>query len=232
LNDALVPLYNEVFFDPVGASHAMPSESDRLLIRQIRLGDSRAWDTLIARYEGRLLAFVERRLRDRATSEDVVQETFVGFLNSLPNFDENRELQTYLFTIASHKLTDHLRRVGRHPLHTVSDSTGDILQHQLDHHRAASSLVRSQERRELETEAVARGLGMLLRDWQKRGDFLRVKVLELLLVKGWANRDVAAHLGITEQQVANYRFAAVKKLGEQIRAAGLPPDVFPELENG
>src|SRR5437868_7999349 len=118
----------------------MPSESDRLLVQQIRQGDPRAWEHLISRYEGRLLAFVERRLRDRATSEDVVQETFIGFLNSLPNFDDRRELQTYLFTIASHKLTDHLRRQGRHPVRTVSgDSSGDLLQQQLDDQPGASS---------------------------------------------------------------------------------------------
>ena len=46
---------------------------------------------------------------------------------------------------------------------------------------------------------------------------------------GRANRDVAAHLGITEQQVANYRFAAVKKLSEKIRAAGLPADVVHKI---
>src|ERR1700681_2877741 len=118
----------------------MPSESDRLLIRQIRQGDSRAWDNLIARYEGRLLAFVERRLHDRAASEDVIQETFIGFLNSLPNFDERRELQTYLFTIASHKLTDSLRRIGRHPLRSGSEGTNDLLQQELDRHQAASSI--------------------------------------------------------------------------------------------
>src|SRR5437660_9719375 len=110
----------------------MSSESDRLLVQQIRQGDARAWEHLIARYEGRLLAFVGRRLRDRAASEDVVQETFIGFLNSLPNFDEGRELQTYLFTIASHKLTDHLRRVGRHPLHSLSDREGDLVHDQAD----------------------------------------------------------------------------------------------------
>src|SRR5713226_10460671 len=113
------------------------SESDRLLIQQIRQGDTRAWETLIARYEGRLLAFIERRLRDRAASEDVVQETFVGFLNSLPNFDEKRELQTYLFTIASYKLTDHLRRLGRHPMQHVSDGAGDVLHQKMDSHKAA-----------------------------------------------------------------------------------------------
>ena len=209
----------------------MSSESDRLLVQQIRQGDTRAWDSLIARYEGRLLAFVDRRLRDRAASEDVVQETFVGFLNSLPNFDDTRELQTYLFTIASHKLTDHLRRRGRHPLHAASDGAGDVLQNQFDPHSGASSLARSQERKELESEAVGRCLRQMIQLWRERGDYSRLKVIELLLVKGWANRDVAAHLGITEQQVANYRFAAVKKLTEKIRAAGLPPDVFPQLQD-
>jgi RNA polymerase sigma-70 factor (ECF subfamily) len=207
----------------------MSSESDRLLIQQIRQGDSRAWATLIARYEGRLLAFVDRRLHDRAASEDVVQETFVGFLNSLPHFDERRELQTYLFTIASHKLTDHLRRKGRHPLHNATDGGSHILHQQMDHHAAASSVARGDERRNLESEALVRCLSALIRQWQERGDFVRLKVLELLLVKGWANRDTAAFLGLAEQQVANYRFAAVKKLTEQIRAAGLPGDVFPEL---
>ena len=204
----------------------MPSESDRLLIQQIRQGDPRAWDALIARYEGRLLAFVQRRIRDRAASEDVVQETFVGFLNSLPNFDDRRELQTYLFTIASHKLTDHLRRNGRHPLRSLSEGGAA---EQLDDNPTASSCARKEERLELETAALTRCMGQLLRGLLEREDYVRLKVLELLWVTGWANRDVAACLGIGEQQVANYRFAAVKKLTEQIRDAGLSADVFPEL---
>jgi RNA polymerase sigma-70 factor, ECF subfamily len=209
----------------------MPSDSDRLLIQQIRQGDPRAWETLIARYEGRLLAFVQRRLRDRSASEDVVQETFVGFLNSLPNFDDRRELQTYLFTIASHKLTDHLRKSGRHPLRSISDSSSDLLNQQFDQNPTASSCARSEERQQLESAAIVRCLGQIVRAWQDRGEYTRLKVLELLWVKGWTNRDVAAHLRISEQQVANYRFAAVKKLSEQIRAAGLPVDVFPELRS-
>jgi RNA polymerase sigma-70 factor (ECF subfamily) len=207
------------------------SESDRLLIKQIRQGDSRSWTTLIARYEGRLLAFVDRRLHDRAASEDVVQEAFVGFLNSLPNFDDQRELQTYLFTIASHKLTDYLRRMGRHPLHAASEGAGDVLHNQLDPHSAASSMARSKERQDLERLAVVRCLGTIIRQWQEKGDYVRLKVLELLMVKGWANRDVAAFLNISEQQVANYRFAAVKKLSEHIKDSSLPADVFPELSD-
>ena len=71
----------------------------------------------------------------------------------------------------------------------------------------------------------------MIQQWQQKGDFGRIQVLELLFVKGWANRDVAKFLKVGEQQVANYRFAAVRKLTEMIQDAGLPLDVFPELVN-
>jgi len=87
------------------------------------------------------------------------------------------------------------------------------------------------ERVELESAAITRCLGQILRNLQEKGDYTRLKVLELLWVKGLPNREVAAFLDITEQQVANYRFAAVKKLTEQIKGAGLSPDVFPELQS-
>ncbi len=204
----------------------MFADSDRVLVQQIRAGNARAWDHLIASYEGRLFAFVHRRVSDRAACEDIVQETFIGFLTSLPSFDEGRSLQTYLFTIASHKLTDHLRKVGRHPLQQAPEA---LLQARPNGEPAASSVARGQERRALESEAVARCLGALLDHWRSQGEFLRIKVLELLFVKGEANRDIAAFLEISEQQVANIRFAAIKKITEGAREAGLPADVFPEL---
>src|SRR5689334_22161554 len=99
------------------------SESDHLLTDRIRTGEADAWNELIARFEGRLLAFVETRLRNRAASEDVVQETFIGFLTSLPNYDAARPLESYLFSIAAHKLTDHLRREGRRPALPLSGAS-------------------------------------------------------------------------------------------------------------
>lgn len=205
----------------------MASSSDQLLIHQIRQGDERAWEHLIAAYEGRLLAFVQRRLHDRAASEDVVQETFIGLLTSLDNFDERRELQTYLFTIASHKLIDHLRRKGRHPLHLIADDGSDnLLRQKLDRQPAASSLARGQEKKQLESDVLVQAVGQLLTDLRERGEFTRLKALELLFVKGWANKDVAAFLSISEQQVANIRFAAMKKIGEMVRAEGYAEPVL------
>jgi RNA polymerase sigma-70 factor, ECF subfamily len=210
----------------------MSSEAELLLIQHIRKGDERAWEKLINLYEGRLLAFAIRRVRDRAGAEDIVQETFIGFLNSLPNFDEKRELQTYLFTIASYKITDHLRRSGRRPAQTGEEAAERMGEKSDDKQRAASSMARSRERVDLEASAIARSLKQMIVSWREKGEYARIQALELIFVKGWQNKEVAKFLEISEQQVANYRFAAMKKLGEHVRDAGLPGDVFPELKEG
>ena len=104
----------------------MPSskDADSLLVERIRQGEAGAWNDLIERYEGRLLAFVESRLGRRGPSEDIVQESFLGFLNSLPNYDGRRPLESYLFSICAYKLTDHLRREGRRPAIPLSSADG------------------------------------------------------------------------------------------------------------
>ncbi|MDZ4784090.1 MAG: sigma-70 family RNA polymerase sigma factor [Planctomycetia bacterium] len=203
---------------------------DAVLIRRIRAREAAAWEELIARFEGRLLAFVESRLRDRAASEDVVQETFIGFLSSLPNYDQSRPLESYLFSIAAHKLTDLLRREGRRP--TLPLATGAASQTDWDlpgKDRPASSIMRSGERLHMERGAIAQALGEQLNYWRQRGDWEKIKCAELLFVRGMPNKDAAVKLGISEQTVANHKFDFIAKMRTNIRKQGLSVDVFPEL---
>lgn len=209
------------------------SESDGLLISRIRSGEDDAWQELIARFEGRLLAFVETRLRHRAASEDVVQETFIGFLTSLPNYDTARSLESYLFSIAAHKLTDHLRREGRRPTLPLAGATSSQDEWDLPgSQRPASSIARSGERRGLEETALVQAIVQMLTHWRTRGDWDKIQCAELLFVRGIANKDAAAKLGVSEQTVANYKFDFLAKLRAAIRQQGLPEDVFPELHDG
>jgi len=201
------------------------TDAEALLVRQVRAGDASAWQQMIERYEGRLLAFVDSRLRDRSASEDVVQETFVGFLTSLPHYDEKRDMEAYLFSIAAHKLTDHLRKQGRRPVDQFgSDDHGRPLDEVPGDGRPASSIARSDERRVAEERLLTEALGQLVREWLARGDYDRLRCLELLVVKGWANKDVAKYLGLTEQAVASYKFQTVGRLKEMARRAGLSLD--------
>ncbi|MDA7979836.1 MAG: RNA polymerase sigma factor [Pirellulales bacterium] len=210
---------------------ASSNEFDNLLVARIRSGDSDAWNELIANYMGRLLAFVESRLRNRSAAEDIVQEAFIGFVTSLPNYDESRSLEGYLFSIAAHKLTDYLRREGRRPTvpltpsSTPSGSSWDLP----GSARGPSSIMRSGERKQIEEEALVEALSERLEYWRERGDWEKVKCVELLFVRGWANKDAAEELGISEQTVANHKFDFIAKLRAVMRKKGLPYDIFPEL---
>jgi RNA polymerase sigma-70 factor (ECF subfamily) len=205
-------------------------EVDQLLIERIRAGDGDAWKDLIDRFEGRLLAFVDSRLNHRSASEDVVQECFVGFLNSLPNYDGRRSLESYLFSICAYKMTDYLRREGRRPAIPMAigaDSSGDW--NVSSSSRVASSIARSTERRRLEHEALLEAIRDQVDRWQERGDWTKLKCIELLVVRGWGNKEVADELGISEQQVANFKFDFISRMRTLVQRQGLSEDVFPEL---
>jgi RNA polymerase sigma-70 factor, ECF subfamily len=206
---------------------------EQILVESISRGEERAWEELIARYEGRLLAFVESRLHDRTASEDIVQETFVGFLNSLPNYDRRRPLESYLFSICAYKLTDYLRRVGRRPALSLTQSSTDNSsspwQIVSTGARMASSIARSGERRELEEAAIVDALKNQVEKWREHGDWTKLMCLELLFVVGAANKEVAEKLHITEQQVANYKSDFITRTKALIARRQLDLEVFPEL---
>jgi RNA polymerase sigma-70 factor (ECF subfamily) len=209
-------------------------DADKFLVERIGEGDAAAWEELIARYEGRLLAFVEQRLKNRGCSEDIVQETFIGFLNSLPNYDRRRPLESYLFTICAYKLTDHLRREGRRPALAMSQahdgSSGAAWQIVAQRARPASSIVRSGERKGMEEQAIATALAEQIAKWRERGDWLKLKCIELLFVVGLGNKEAATRLNISEQQVANFKFDFIARTKALVGRQHLCVEVFPELE--
>ncbi len=204
--------------------------ADEILIAQIRDGDSDAWQSLIDRYEGRLLAYTRSRIRDSAAAEDIVQEAFVGFLISLPNYDGGRPLESYLFSICAYKLTDHLRREGRRPalqLHGRSSSAGDF--ELKGSARVASSIARSVERKRIEEQAIRDAMHEQIDRWKQSGNWIKLQAIELLIVRGWGNKQVAEQLDLSEQQVANYKSDFQIRLKSILKRAELDESVFPEL---
>ncbi|QDT63351.1 RNA polymerase sigma factor [Calycomorphotria hydatis] len=196
--------------------------AEQLMIERVRTGDERAWEELIGRYEGRLHAYVNNRLRDRGKSEDVVQETFVGFLVSLPNYDPSTPLDTFLFSIAAHKLTDLLRREGRRPtVPLFRNDKSSIGSEPVGKSRRASSLMRSRESKVAEKQVLADALRSLIQQWRTSGDWERLRCIELLFPGGWPNKTVAKELGISEQAVANHKQFVVSKLKEAAKKARL-----------
>jgi RNA polymerase sigma-70 factor (ECF subfamily) len=188
------------------------SEADRLLVARVRNGEPAAWEEFIGRFEGRLLAFAQSRVGNRSTAEDVVQDALLGFLVSLPHYDESTPLESWLFSITAHKLTDVLRHEGRRP--TLPLLPPEDGAEPVGSARRASSLMQSQERRGTEAAVVAGCLRTLVDHWVGRGEWERLRCAELLFVVGLPNKEVARRLGLSEQAVANHKQFVVAKLKE------------------
>ncbi len=205
--------------------------AEAYLVERIRAGDADAWQALIDRYEGRLLAYTDSRLRNRANSEDIVQETFVGFLISLPNYDGRRPLESYLFSICGYKLTDHLRREGRRPTLSMHGrgEDGSASYDVAGSGRGASSIVRSVERRRLEETAVRDAIREQVGRWKETGQWVKLMAIESIFVRGSGNKEVADRFGLSEQQVANYKSDFQIRLRAIVGRMGLDGSVFPEL---
>jgi RNA polymerase sigma-70 factor (ECF subfamily) len=205
---------------------------DTLLVESIRRGETQAWRDFIDRFEGRLLAYVGARLADRAHAEDIVQDTFIGFLNSLPNFDCSRPLESYLFSIAGYKLTDHLRREGRRYATQLvtSENSSDAIQRLPSAGRQASSIARSGEQKDREEDVLRQALEDQISKWKQKSDYQKLKCLEMLIVLGMSNKETAQALEISEQQVANYKSDFIQRTRTLI-AKQADRERIPELDD-
>lgn len=91
----------------------MDQRTDNELLQAYRAGESRALEELIRRHHDDLMRFLIRLTGDRASAEDVFQDTFLQVHISADVFDATRRFKPWLFTIAANKARDLLRRNAR-----------------------------------------------------------------------------------------------------------------------
>jgi len=187
-------------------------KADQFLVEQIRGGDQTAWRQLIERYSGRLLAFARTRTARLADAEDLVQETFVGFLQSLANFDAKRSLETYLFTILRYKLYDLLRQKKIPTLTEPEDAPGWWDRVAPGTEETPSGIAQMAEAKGDQEALLGSILRRLIHELRDRSAFHDLQVIELIFFAGKRNLDVAELLDMDQKAVAGVKFRAIQKL--------------------
>ena len=86
---------------------------DHELVQRLREGDEGAFAELIDRYGATMLRVAQMYVRDRATAEEVVQETWLAVLNGIDRFEERSSLKTWLFRILTNRAKTRGERDGR-----------------------------------------------------------------------------------------------------------------------
>ena len=93
-----------------GPSPFLRVQSDERLVAITRRGNQAAYETLVARYNSRLLAFTRHMLGSREDAEDVVQETFAAAYGAMVADDRPINVKPWLYRIARNRALNHMRR--------------------------------------------------------------------------------------------------------------------------
>ncbi len=78
----------------------LPAPTDEQLLEAARGGDPDSLETLISRYQGRVLRFGLRMCGDQEDARDVVQETLLTMARSFRGFRGESSVSTWLYAIA------------------------------------------------------------------------------------------------------------------------------------
>lgn len=91
------------------------SDGDDKLVKRAKKGDSRAFDLLVLKYQGRVAQLVSRYVNNAAEVEDVTQEAFIKAYRALPKFRGDSAFYTWLYRIAANAAKNHLVALSRRP---------------------------------------------------------------------------------------------------------------------
>lgn len=88
--------------------NAMASTDVELMLG-VKAGDEACFEQLLVKYRSPLVSFLYRMVRDRATAEDLAQETFLRVFRARKTYAAGAKFTTWLFRIATNLALNSLR---------------------------------------------------------------------------------------------------------------------------
>jgi RNA polymerase sigma-70 factor, ECF subfamily len=212
---------------PVAGTVVVVSESsarryaldpDVRLMLEVRDDNAAAFEELVLRYQGRLVAVLDHLVGDRDQAEDLAQEVFLRLYRARKSYVPTAKFATWLFTIANHAAANALRNESRRREVTLpSRDSGPMGARPLDRMIQASSGARPA--RQLDKAEIRDVVRLALDALSERQ---RLAVL-LNKFEGMCYADIAAVMEMSPQ--------AVKSLLSRARC-NLREVLEPYFENG
>jgi RNA polymerase sigma-70 factor (ECF subfamily) len=87
----------------------MKQLSDEILVHEVQEGNIPAFETLVNRYQRKLVSFVTSIIRDPDASQDIVQETFIQLYKTIERVDTTKKFSSYLYAITRNQAISYIR---------------------------------------------------------------------------------------------------------------------------
>lgn len=92
------------------------TDVDAVLVERVKLGDVKAFEMLVVKYQRRVERLIGRMVRDVDLVPDIAQDTFIRAYRAMPNFRGDSAFYTWLYRIAVNTAKKALVELKRDPL--------------------------------------------------------------------------------------------------------------------
>ena len=194
------------------------TDAERFLLDRVRQRDGDAWAQLVARYQGRLIAFARGRGVSSADAEDLVQDTFLLLLRGIEKFRGEATLETFLFVLLRNRIVDWLRVRRVHATLAGEDvADGQPLPPQATG-TGASFAVQSDELQR-DKIALASAIVKLVEEFRLKLDFRGLQMAEMIFYAQMRNNAIAQKTGTDEKHIGVLKHRWIKRLRTQVEPA-------------
>jgi RNA polymerase sigma-70 factor (ECF subfamily) len=168
-------------------------KSNQDLLKLLRKGDMKAFDTIYERYCSRLYGFVLRYIKQKEDAEEIVQEVFVKIWEAREKINAYSSFEAFIFTMAYNATISLLRK-------RISESK------YMDHLKNRQNITNQDESvGEIEFKELNKRVALLL-------DKLTPRQKEIFLLsreKGLTHEEIAKELNISTNTVKNHLVTAL-----------------------
>jgi RNA polymerase sigma-70 factor (ECF subfamily) len=127
-------------------------DADAPLIERVKLGDVKAFEMLVVKYQRRIERLIGRMVRDVDLVPDIAQETFIRAYRAIPQFRGESAFYTWLYRIAVNTAKKALVDLKRDPIVTESarlskddDDETSRIESELSHGETPDAMLASKE---------------------------------------------------------------------------------------
>lgn len=97
-------------------------QDDKDLIKAVRLGDQLAFKEIVLKYENDIARVLIGMLGNKADADDIGQETFIRFYNSIDQYKGDSSLKTYLTRIGINLSINEINKRKRNKWYSFTDN--------------------------------------------------------------------------------------------------------------
>ncbi len=132
----------------MGIIKTVEGKTDEELVLEIQEGNILSFETLVRRYQVRIIYFARRYVRNQDLAEEVAQDCFLKVYRAIDRVDPNRKFSTFLFEVAKNQAISRLRQKPPEvPLsETVAAEAGPDVVDKVAVHQAVQKLPKTYRR--------------------------------------------------------------------------------------